>query len=271
MKHLALIPVAVLAVTLVGACSSDPPDRSAGPVKLQLADYSITMPKTIAGPLVDLDITNVGSFAHDLHLGQVVPGTTLEQAAAFFTQGPGQGAPLIADPGGATVIGPGAHFGYARTLTPGTYVFFCSVPAADGMNHTQHGMITMFTVTDAKQTDVPKADLTITLGDDAITVPTLTAGTHVVAVTNTGTRPHGMNIGGVPSGTDLSRGEEVVAWIEGGQSGPPPLPLDFPGGLKSIAPGVTAVLTFNLNAAHTYMFSDDNNGDGEIMALVDVP
>ncbi len=41
---------------------------------------------------------------------------------------------------------------------------------------------------------MPKADLTITLGDDAITVPTLSAGTHVVAVTNTGTRPHEMNI-----------------------------------------------------------------------------
>lgn len=214
MKHLALIPVAVLAVTLVGACSSDPPDRCAGPVKLQLADYSITMPKTIAGPLVDLDITNGGSFADELDLGQVVPGATLEAAAAFFTQGPGEGAPLIADPGGANVIGPGAHFGYARTLTPGT---------------------------------------------------------HVVAATNTGTRPHGMNIGGVPSSTDLSRGEEIGAWMEGGQSGPPPLPIDFPGGLKSIAPGVTAVLTFSLNAAHTYMFSDDNNGDGEILALVDVP
>ena len=75
MKHLALIPVAVLAVTLVGACSSDPPDRCAGPVKLQLADYSITMPKTIAGPLVDLDITNGGSFADKLDLGQVLPGT----------------------------------------------------------------------------------------------------------------------------------------------------------------------------------------------------
>ena len=126
------------------------------------------------------------------------------------------------------------------------------------MNHLEHGMITVFTVTDANQTVVPTADLTITLGDDAITVPTLTAGTHVIAVTNTGTQPHGMNTGGVPSGTDLSRGEEIGAWMEGGQDGPPPLPIDFPGGLKAIAPGTTVVLTLTLKTAHTYMFSYDH-------------
>ena len=268
MKHLALIPVTVLAAALAAACGSDPPDRSAGPRKVELADYSITMPKTFEGPLVDLDITNLGSFAHELDLGQVEPGTTLEEATTYFTQANTEGGLLITDPGGATAIGPGAHFGYARTLTPGTYVLFCSFPTADSMNHTQHGMITMFTVTDAKKSDLPEADLTITLDDDAITVPPLTAGTHVVAVTNIGTQPHEMNTGGVPIGTDLSRGEEIGSWMEGGQVGAPPLPIEFPGGLKSIAPGVTVVLTLTLKANHTYMFSDDDNG---IMALVDVP
>lgn len=271
MKHLALIPVAVLAATLVSACGSDAPSLSGGPVKVELADYSITMPKTIAGPSVELDITNVGSLAHELGIAQVDPGTTVEEATALFEQGASDSAVLIADPGGVTAIGAGNQFGYARILTAGTYAFFCHFPAADGMNHLEHGMITIFTVTDAKQTVVPKADLTITLGDDAITVPTLTAGTHVVAVTNSGTRPHEMNIGGVPSGTDLSRGEEVGVWMEGGQNGPPPLPIDFPGGLKSIAPGTTVVLTFTLKAAHTYMFSDNTSDDGEVMALVDVP
>ena len=268
MKHLALIPLTVLAGTLAAACGTDPPDRSSGPVKVELADYSITMPKTIEGPLIDLDITNLGSFAHELDLAQVEPGTTLEEAAALFEQAGQQGAVLIADPGGATTIGTGIHFGYARTLTPGTYVLSCHFPAAAGMNHMQHGMITMFTVTDGKKRDLPPADLTITLDDDAITVPPLTAGTHVVAVTNIGTQPHEMNTGGVPIGTDLSRGEEIVTWMEGGQVGPAPLPIEFPGGLKSIAPGVTVVLTLTFKANHTYMFSDDTN---ELSALIDVP
>jgi hypothetical protein len=268
MKRVALIPVTVLVVTLAAACGSDAPDQSVRPVKVELADFSVTMPTIIEGPLVDLDITNLGSFAHELDLAQVNPGTTLEEAAALFDQDGPQGAVLIADPGGATAIGTGAHFGYARTLTPGTYVLSCHFPATDGMNHMQHGMITMFTVTDGKKRDLPNADVTITLGDDAITVPPLTAGTHVVAVTNIGTVPHEMNTGGVPIGTDLSRGEEIGAWMEGGQVGPPPLPIEFPGGLKSIAPGVTVVLTLTLKAAHTYMFSDDTN---DLMALIDVP
>ncbi|MFM2070434.1 MAG: hypothetical protein RLZZ623_697 [Actinomycetota bacterium] len=268
MRHLALIPVTILAATLAAACGSDPPNVSAGPGKVELGDYSITMPTTFEGPVVSLDIANLGTFAHELDLAQVEPGTTLEEAAALFENDHPQGGVLIADPGGATAIGPGADFGYTRTLTPGTYVFSCHFPATDGMNHMQHGMIAMFTVTDGKKSDLPKADLTITLGDDAITVPPLTAGTHVVAVTNIGEVPHEMNTGGVPIGTDLSRGEEVGAWMEGGQVGPPPIPVEFPGGLKSIAPGVTVVLTLTLKAAHTYMFSDDTNG---LMALVDVP
>ncbi len=268
MKHLALIPVAVLATTFIGACGDNTPSGTAGRVKVELADYSIIMPKTLKGPLVDLDIANSGSFAHELDLGQVKPGTTLEEATTYFTQEHTENGLLITDPGGATTIGPGAHFGYARTLTPGTYVFFCSLPAADGMNHTKHGMITMFTVTDERKGDLPKADLAITLGDDAITVPPLKAGAHVVKVTNIGKLAHGMDTGGVPIGTDLSRGAEVGAWMEGGQVGKAPLPIEFPGGLKSIAPGVSVVVTLTLKAAHTYMFSDDTNG---LQTLIDVP
>jgi hypothetical protein len=268
MKHLALIPVAVLTATLAVACGSDSEDRSAGPIKVELADHSITMPTTIEGPLIELDITNLGGVAHELDLAQVEPGTTLEDVAALYAQDRPLDGVLIADPGGATAIGPGVEFGYARTLAPGTYVLSCFFPAPDGMNHLQHGMFAVFTVTDGKNSALPTADLTITLGDDAITVPPLTAGTHVVAVTNIGTLPHEMNAGGVPIGTDLSRGEEIGAWMEGGQVGPPPLPIDFPGGLKSIAPGATVVLTLTFKAGHTYMFSDDTNG---LMALVDVP
>jgi hypothetical protein len=265
---LALAPIALLAATFIVACGDDTPDESAGPVKVELTEYSINMPTTLEGPVVDLDISNVGSVAHELDLAQVEPGTTLEEVADLVAQERPLDGVLIADPGGATAIGPGANFGYARTLAPGTYVLSCYFPAPDGMNHLQHGMFAVFTVTDGESSALPTADLSITLGDDAITVPPLTAGTHVVAVTNIGTQPHEMNTAGVPIGTDLSRGEEVGAWMEGGQSGPAPLPVDFPGGLKSIAPGATVVVTITVKSGHTYMFSDDTNG---LMALVDVP
>jgi hypothetical protein len=271
MKHIAAIVVTALSCALLSACGGDDtPDQSAGPVSVELADFSITMPDTVAGPFVEFDITNVGSLAHELDLAQVKPGTTVEEVATFFEQGAPDGGLLIADPGGATAIGAGNELGYARQLSPGTYVFSCHFPAADGMNHLKHGMTKVFTVTDANQTVMPEADLAITLADDGITVPDLTAGTHLVAVTNSGAQPHELNIGGVPIGTDLSRGEEIGAWMEGGQSGPPPLPIDFPGGVKSIAPGTTVDLTLTVKAAHTYMFSDAT-GDEEITALVDVP
>ncbi len=263
---------AVLAGAALSACGSDDPDAATGPVEVKLADYSITMPTIVAGPMVEFEIVNAGSLAHELDLAQVEPGTTVEDVTAWIERGSPAGEVLIADPGGVTAISAGNEIDIARTLEPGTYVFSCYFPAADGMNHLEHGMITVFTVTDTSQTVAPTADLTITLDDDGITVPTLTAGTHTIAVTNTGTTPHPLNTGGVPTGTDLSRGAEIGAWMEGGQNGPPPLAVDFPGGLKSIAPGTTVILTLTVKTAHTYMFSYDPDDQGqEIMTIVDVP
>ena len=150
--------------------------RPPGLSRVELADYSITMPNTIAGPSVEFDMVNVGSLAHEVDLAQVEPGTTAEEVVAWSSRKAPQTTDLlIADPGGATAIGAGNELGYARTLAPGTYVFSCHFPAADGMNHLEHGMIAVFTVTDANHAATPTTDLTITLGDDGITVPTLTA------------------------------------------------------------------------------------------------
>lgn len=274
MKHLILTSFTLATAALLGACGSDEPDRAGDAATVQLADYSITMPDTIAGPLVDLKITNGGEKAHELGIAQLEPGTTLEEAAAFVHAGGEQDEMLIDDPGGTALIGAGATLGYTRALAPGTYVFFCSLPAPGGANHSQNGMIKMFTVTDsnadADDNEPPKADFTVALEDESVVVPTLTAGTHVIAVTNSGTRPHELSIGGVPSDADLSKGAEIVEWIENGQDGPAPLPVDFPGGIKSIEPGVTVALTVTLKAGHTYLFSD-NTGDEEVVTFVEIP
>lgn len=273
MKHLTLTSFTLAAAALLGACGSDEPDLAGDEAIVQLADYSITMPDTIVGPLVDLTIMNVGDVAHELGIAQVEAGTTADDAAAFVHAGGEMDDMLIDDPGGTTLIGPGASLGYTRTLSPGTYVFFCSLPAPGGANHSQNGMIKMFTITDSANADdkeLPTADFMVELEDDSVIVPALTAGTHVIAVTNAGTRPHELSTGGVPSATDLSRGAEIVEWIEAGQDGPAPLPVDFPGGIKSIEPGVTVVLTMTFKAGYSYLFSD-NTGDEEVVTFVEIP
>jgi hypothetical protein len=271
MKHSTLTSLTLATATLIGACGNDEPDPVAESAKVQLADYSITMPATIVGPSVDLEISNVGGKVHELGIAQLQPGTTLEEATAFVEAG-GQldGEVLVDDPGGTGLVGAGATLGYTRDLAPGTYVFFCSLPAPGGVNHAQNGMITLFTVTGDGDNEVPETDLTVALEDDAIVVPTLTAGTHVIAVTNNGTRPHELSIGGLPKDIDLSRGAEIGEWIGIGQDGPAPVPVDFPGGIKSIEPGVTVILTVTFKAGHSYLFSD-NTGEQEVMTVVEVP
>ena len=59
---------------------------------------------------------------------------------------------------------------------------------------------------------------------------------------------------------DLDRADEIGAWLEGGQVGPPPVPLHFPGSHQTIDPGVTVVLTLDLHRTTTYAFVDFQTG-----------
>ena len=270
MNHPTISSLFLGTALLLGACGSDSPDRSAKTVDVRLAEYSIVMPDTISGPTVALSITNDGTKAHELGIAQLKPGTTLDEAIAFVDAGGQEGAVLVDDPGGTGIIGAGAMLGYDRDLAPGTYVLFCSLPAPDQMNHAQHGMVKLFTVGDGNDSNLPKADLTILLQDDTISVPALTAGTHMIAITNSGTGPHELSIGGLPKDVDLSRGAEIGEWIGSGQDGPAPVDVDFPGGVKSIQPGVTVVLTVTFKTGHTYLFSDNSTGE-ELSTVVEVP
>ena len=84
-----------------------------------------------------------------------------------------------------------------------------------------------------------------------------------------------MYITGVPTDalttvTSAELGEQVAAWIEGGQEGPAPHSVHFPGGHQSIPPGETVILTMTLRPAHTYQF-DDYSGDQQITAQAATP
>ena len=85
----------------------------------------------------------------------VVPVSDVDRAKAFYldkagfellvdhSAGPDFRVVQMVPPGStcAIAIGTGVHFGYARTLAPGTYVLSCHFPTADGRNHLQHGRV----------------------------------------------------------------------------------------------------------------------------------
>jgi hypothetical protein len=285
MPHHRSIAVLVLAVAcwLGAACGDDGADAptsqsqtSAEPETLRLFDFGFEMPATLDGPLIDLAVVNDGAVAHEFAVAQIEPGTTAEEAIdAIFADEESPADFILGDPGGVNLIEPGEELRYQRMLEPGSYVFFCPFPNADGSSHVDHGMVTLFEVTDTNDGPLPTADSTILLGDEAIEPPELEAGTTSYAITNEGTVPHEVYIAGLPSDHPAANrldelDGEIGAWIEGGQVGTAPLPFHFPGGHQTLPPGETVVLTMTLRPGHVYQF-EDFSGDEPITAVASTP
>lgn len=259
------------ALALAGLTPSVPATAASGLVHrdttalsqpVRLTDRGIDMPKLVHGPAIDLTIRNDGTVAHELAVGKITPGTTLQQVLA---QGELRTAPFfLGDPGGIFFLGAHEQLRYQRIMAPGTYLYFS--PTADGTPQLLPGAYQIVTIVADRHADEPEAERTIGLGDDTITLPRITGGTHRYAITNTGTGPHEIFIVGVSDPADLINQDQLGAWLEGGQVGPPPFPVHFPGSHQSIDPGVTVVLTLTFHPATTYAFVDFERPDQMVTA-----
>ena len=271
-----LVLIGMLALLIQAGCadttteapkSADPTSQPAAPVGVDVVDFGYDMPDEVAGPVVDLEITNSGEVAHELGLERIEPGTTAED----IQTGPQEDPPwLVSNPAGISLLTAGQTVRYQRELEPGTYAFVCHFPMADGTNHLDAGMVKVFEVTDSGRTEEPEADATVTVTDKAIELPELQAGTQTIQFVNGGTRVHELGISGVPSETakgDLAKlGQQIGQWFGKGQPGPPPGGLVGPGGHQTIEPGASVWLTLTLEESFLYRF-DDSSGKKPLEAF----
>ena len=274
-----LVIVNVLALLVQAGCSdtatespesADTAAAPATPLDVEVVDFGYDMPEEVAGPFIDLEIANTGEFAHELGLERVEPGTTAED----IRTGPQEDPPwFISNPAGISLLTAGQTVRYQRELEPGTYAFVCHFPMADGTNHLDAGMVTVFEVTEAGRAEEPEADVTVTVTDKAIDLPELQAGTQTIQFVNGGTRVHELGISGVPPETaegDLAElGQEIGQWFGKGQPGPPPGGLVGPGGHQTIEPGASVWLTVTLEEGFVYRF-DDSSGKKPLEAFTTI-
>jgi hypothetical protein len=252
------VPTALAVSIIAGAGTADAKGSTPRPARSQavrITDHGLTMPAVVAGPVIDLTIRNDDAIARELAISQVAPGTTLEQVLAAAAGGGDKAPWFIADPGGIFVLGAGEHVRYQRQLQPGTYVFH-----AYDSRELSPSQFQIVRITSDSRRELREAERVIRLDDTGITLPKLTAGAHRYAITNAGTTPHEVFIVGVHDPADLDHADEIGAWLDGGQVGPPPVPVHFPGSHQTIDPGVTVVLTLNLHRATTYAFVDFQTG-----------
>lgn len=111
---------------------------------IELADFSFVLPDSFDGKGT-FAVTNVGAQPHEMGIGRLADGKTLDDVAAWFddTAGP----PPYTDAGGFQSIAAGSTGYVELDLDPGNYFAICFIPdPGSGKPHVELGMVAPFAI-----------------------------------------------------------------------------------------------------------------------------
>ena len=208
-------------------------------------DFAFHAPASIKSGVTTFRLLNAGTQVHHLQIIRLGEGKHARDFVDAMKAGP---PPMWAvQVGGPNAMVPhGSPVEATVSLEPGTYVLVCFVPSpGEQMPHLMKGMTRELTVTASKGTGrEPSADVDVKLSDYAFTFSTpLTAGKHVVRVTNDAEQPHELTLFKLAPGKTAA---DVGAWGETGMKGPPPgMPM---GGVTGLNKGRSASFPVTLAA-----------------------
>ena len=223
-------------------------------VTITAKDFSFDAPDTISAGLVSLKLVNQGQQLHHVQLARLSDGKTYTDLMdGLKNMKPGAPPPpWMHDVAGPNSPVPGG--GESPLILPleaGNYAILCFIPGPDGVPHVMKGMSRALTIIPATTAaaPAPTADITATMTDYAWEVtPAISAGKHIIKITNNGTQSHEMFVGQLAPGKTA---QDVVAWVLK-MDGPPPVkPL---GGISGMANGGVAYLPVNLDKGEYALF-----------------
>lgn len=222
-------------------------------------DYAFEMPERLPAGLTTVRFRNKGKEFHHLMVVKLEEGKTIEDVMNIFKQqGP---PPKWARPvGGPNAPAFDGETVFTSVLEAGNYVALCVIPSPGGPPHVMKGMIKAFTVTpSARKAPTPKADVRIALSDYDVTLSKpLTAGRHVVALTNTGAQSHEIFIAHLAPGKTAM---DMAKFAENPVGAPPGMPM---GGITDILPGDTVYLQMDVKAGeYAFICFTPDNKDGK--------
>ena len=110
-----------------------------------LTDYRVDVRGALPPGTRTVRVRNAATQGHDLQILEILPGHSAEDALRWFER-PANEAPTARAVGGVVAMHPGQEALVTATLRPGTYLFICWVPDADGRAHFHRGMRRIVTV-----------------------------------------------------------------------------------------------------------------------------
>jgi hypothetical protein len=250
---------------LLSACGDDSPRTTRAPatrtVDVSATEFAFDVPEEVTGGVVEMRFTNTGGLPHEFALARIEEGKTEADVKAVIESG-GEPPEWAEDLAGVPGLSTGQSINVTRTLEPGSYVFLCFFPDAEGTPHAALGMYELFTIVGDSGAALPEPDATITATDDGLQIPTLASGEQTVKFENGGTKPHEIALVAFESGKGI---KDVDQWIEGGYQGEPP--VTFVGGMQTIPAGESVFLGIDLDPGVDYTAVDFTTNSRETFAV----
>jgi len=234
-------------------------------------DYAFAVnTQNVAAGNVDVQLTNKGTEAHQVHIARAPAGMTVDDFVhTYHEQGERAASDNVVWVGGVSGVEPGATGRATANLAAGDYFLVCFLPSSDGQNHLMKGMVGSLHVTDAPTattTSAPAAATeTIVLSDFHVEIPAGFTGKGTVTVRNDGHANHEMILVRLKDGKTLG---DAAAWHAGD---PTPAPFTYAGGIGIIASGTTVTADLNLppgNYIATCFVSGDTGQPHAQMGMV---
>jgi hypothetical protein len=245
-----------LTLLLAGALSAvaSPKAAEINVMKVTARDYAFDAPDTVLAGRTEIRLSNRGKELHHLWLVRLDAGKTAKDFFAAMQKG----GPMPAwahDAGGPNSPVPGGESVAVVNLPAGNYVAACVIPSPDGKPHIMKGMAKPLTVVASKKglaaekTADVAPDINVVLNDYGFELSRpLTAGRHVIRVSNTATQPHEVFIAKLAPGKTV---HAAAAWVEKMDGPPPMMPL---GGVSGMAKGQTIDLKVELTPGEYGLF-----------------
>ena len=232
-----------LFVLLAAGVMSPGPTLKPAVVTVHASEFAFTAPKRASAGTITFRMVNDGKQLHHVAIIRLLNGRTANDFMESMKK-PGPPPAWTVSVGGPNAVAPGQTTDATLTLEPGNYVLVCFVPSpGDPTPHVMKGMISPLTVTpsSAKAVDVP-ADVNVRLSDYkfGLSKP-LTAGHHVIRVTNDAAQDHEVLFVKLAPGATT---KGLAEWVEAGMKGAPPaMPL---GGVTPLSKGRSSTVALDL-------------------------
>ena len=256
----------VLMAFLLGACgpasrSEAAPAMGIPEITIRTTEYAFDAPDQVEAGLVSITLENIGQAAHMAHFIRLNDGVTLEQFNPAYTQDPESLFSLITLAGGVTTTSPGQQTQVVLDLAEGQYVLASFDSGEDGISDDAKGMLKPLTVVARhSQTTIqePQFDVPVVMQDFVFEVPAeIKAGPQMWKISNRGQQPHEFIITRLAPGKTI---EDLKAW---GHTFEGELPAEEIANIRTMAPGQSMWVTFDLAAGHYVLvcfFPDSTSG-----------